>query len=58
VLDPFGGLMTVPYRSVLANRRGYGIELNPSYFTDGAAYCKAAEREISMPSLLDFEDTA
>lgn len=55
VLDPFGGLMTVPYRAVLAKRRGYGIELNPAYFTDGAAYCAAAEREVSMPSLFDLE---
>ncbi len=53
VLDPFGGLMTVPYRAVLKGRRGYGIELSPSYFTDGAAYCAAAEREMAMPSLFD-----
>jgi DNA modification methylase len=58
VLDPFGGLMTVPYRAVLAGRHGYGMELNPSYFTDGATYCKAAEREMSMPSLFDIEDAA
>lgn len=51
VLDPFGGLMTVPYRAVLAKRRGYGIELNPAYFTDGASYCAAAAREVAMPDL-------
>ena len=56
VLDPFGGLMTVPYRAVLKGRKGVGIELNPSYFLDGVAYCKAAEREMSMPSLFDFEE--
>lgn len=53
VYDPFGGLMTVPYRAVLKGRRGRGCELNPAYFLDGAAYCKAAEQEVSMPSLFD-----
>lgn len=53
VLDPFGGLMTVPYRAVLKGRRGVGIELNPSYFADGATYCRAAEQEVTMPTLFD-----
>lgn len=53
VLDPFGGLMTVPYRAVLAGRHGYGIELSPRYFADGIGYCQAAEREFDMPSLFD-----
>jgi DNA modification methylase len=57
VLDPFGGLMTVPYRAVLKGRKGYGIELSPSYFFDGVGYCKAAEEQMSTPSLFDtFED--
>jgi len=56
VLDPFGGLMTVPYRAILKGRKGIGIELSPAYFLDGAAYCKAAEREMSMPTLFDFEE--
>lgn len=56
VLDPFGGLMTVPYRAILANRRGYGIELANAYFLDGAHYCKAAEQEMAMPSLFDLEE--
>ena len=53
VLDPFGGLMTVPYCAIKAGRRGIGIELAPNYFMDGAAYCAAAEREQSMPSLFE-----
>ena len=53
VLDPFGGLMTVPYCAVKLKRRGIGIELNPAYYLDGAAYCAAAERDVSMPSLFD-----
>ena len=53
VLDPFGGLMTVPYRAILQGRYGYGVELNPSYFLDGAGYCKGAEYKINIPSLFD-----
>jgi hypothetical protein len=54
ILDPFGGLMTVPYRAVLKGRYGIGIELNHSYFLDGAPYCRAAEESIMMPSLFDL----
>ena len=56
VFDPFGGLMTVPYRSIKLGRYGVGCELNPAYFMDGAAYCKAAEAEASMPTLFDLDD--
>lgn len=55
IYDPFGGLMTVPFRAIKAGRRGRAAELNPAYFLDGAAYCKAAEREVSMPTLFDME---
>lgn len=53
VYDPFGGLMTVPYRAIKAGRYGRASELNPGYFFDGAAYCKAMELELSTPSLFD-----
>ncbi|WP_254894538.1 DNA methyltransferase [Chromobacterium haemolyticum] len=56
VYDPFGGLMTVPYRAILKGRLGQASELNPAYFLDGAHYCKAAEAEFSMPTLFDFEN--
>lgn len=56
VFDPFGGLMTVPYRAVHLGRRGRGVELNASYFADGVRYLKAAEREVSMPDLFAFEE--
>lgn len=56
VLDPFGGLMTVPVLAVKMKRKGIGIELNPDYFRDGLGYLKAAEQEIDMPTLFDFED--
>jgi DNA methylase N-4/N-6 domain protein len=58
VLDPFGGLMTVPYRAVLKGRYGVGFELNPQYFLDGAAYCEAAAQKVSMPTLFDLIDEA
>ena len=53
VLDPFGGLMTVPYRAILQGRYGYGIELSPPYFIDGVHYCKAAEVKMNVPTLFD-----
>lgn len=56
VLDPFSGIGTVPFRAIKLGRYGYGIELNPSYFLDGASYCKAAEEDVSMPSLFDITE--
>ena len=53
VYDPFGGLMTVPYRAILKGRKGRASELNTAYFFDGVQYLRAAEREVSMPSLFD-----
>lgn len=53
VFDPFGGLMTLPYRAVLLRRRGYGVELSSDYWIDGVGYCRAAEQKVSMPSLFD-----
>ena len=38
VLDPFGGLMTVPMTAVKMKRYGYGIELSCDYFRDGVGY--------------------
>jgi hypothetical protein len=54
VFDPFGGLMTVPYRAVLKGRRGMATELNPGYFLDGCSYLAAAERQKAMPTLFDM----
>lgn len=54
VLDPFGGLMTVPMMAVKMKRRGYGIELNPDYFRDGVGYLQEAEQEVETPTLFDF----
>ena len=54
VLDPFGGLFTVPYQAVLMGRFAYGIELNPEYYQYGVGYCRAAEQSRLMPTLFDF----
>ncbi|WEZ84597.1 DNA methyltransferase [Rhizobium sp. 32-5/1] len=54
VFDPFGGLMTVPYRAIKHGRRGAAVELNPGYFLDGCKYVEAIAREKSMPSLFDL----
>ena len=45
VLDPFGGLMTVPLCAIRAGRKGYGIELNSDYFRDGVGYLQREEEE-------------
>lgn len=54
VFDPFGGLMTVPYRALKLGRRGRGHELNPGYFLDGCKYVEAMAREIATPGLFDM----
>lgn len=58
VYDPFGGLMTVPYRAILKGRRGQASELNTGYFLDGLKYLRAAELEFGMPTLFDLEEIA
>ena len=54
ILDPFGGLMTVPYMAVKMDRRGVGIELNSDYFRDGLGYLQEAEEERDAPTLFDL----
>jgi hypothetical protein len=56
VLDPFGGLMTVPYCAVKLGRKAIGIELSPSYFLDGCGYVEMAARELRTPSMFDALD--
>ena len=54
VMDPFAGLMTVPYCAIKLGRKGLGIELSNKYWLDGVGYCKAAEEKLSMPDLVDM----
>jgi DNA modification methylase len=58
VLDPFGGLMTVPYMAVKMGRKGYGIELNHESFRDGCRYLKDIEAETLAPTLFEMEGIA
>jgi hypothetical protein len=54
ILDPFGGIMTVPFCAVKMRRKGIGFELNARYFRDGVTYAQAAEQEIATPSLFSL----
>lgn len=54
ILDPFGGIMTVPTLAVKHGRKGVGVELNPDYFRDGCAYLREADEQIESPTLLDL----
>ena len=56
VLDPFGGVMTVPYVCVKTDRRGVGIELNSQYWEYGVKFCKRLEKKQSAPTLFDMID--
>ncbi len=57
VYDPFGGLMTVPYRAITLGRRGGASELCEEYFRDGVRYLHMAEAEATVPALFDIEGT-
>ena len=54
ILDPFGGIMTVPTEAVKRGRKGIGVELNPDYFRDGVGYLQGADMQVGMPTLFDF----
>ena len=54
ILDPFGGIMTVPMLAVKSGRYGIGVELNSDYFRDGVGYLQAADNEVGAPTLFDF----
>jgi DNA modification methylase len=56
VFDPFGGLMTVPYRSLFLKRKARAAELNTQYFLDGLKYLESAEVNANMPNLFDAEN--
>lgn len=46
---------TVGVRAIKLGRRARGSELSASYFADQVHYLRAAEREMSMPTLFDLE---
>ncbi|QNV11270.1 DNA methyltransferase [Elizabethkingia anophelis] len=57
VLDPFGGLMTVPYLALKNNRKAIGIELNSDYYKDGLFYVRSMVEKMNMPTLFDLLET-
>ena len=58
VYDPFDGVGTVPYRSILKGRYGLGCELARGYFLDSATYCKMAENKMATPTLFTMIQAA
>lgn len=54
ILDPFNGIGTVALRSLKLGRRGYGIELNPTYYSCAVRYCGDEEYMQNVPTL--FQD--
>lgn len=58
VLDPFGGIGTVPYMAIKMGRKGHSVELNPEYWRMGVGYCRAAEAKQDMPTLFDALEVA
>lgn len=54
VLDPFGGVGSVPYQAIKMGRIGWGIELSTDYWKYHVAFCERAERELRAPTLFDF----
>ncbi len=55
VLDPFDGIGSTGYQSLLMNRRHVGVELKKSYYRLAVENCKAAEdAQVEQPTLFDF----
>lgn len=54
VLDPFGGLMSVPHEALRMGRKAIGIELNTEYYKDGLFYVRSIHEKISAPTLFDI----
>lgn len=48
VCDPFGGIMSTPYKAVKMGRKGFACELNTSYFEDGKRHMKAIEAKAAQ----------
>lgn len=56
VLDPFAGVMSVPYVALKNNRKAVGIELKKSYFDTGNKYIKKLEMMEKQPRLFDMDN--
>lgn len=51
VLDPFAGVMSVPYSAVKLNRNAIGVELKNSYYNTGLKYLKDLELKAKQLAL-------
>lgn len=51
VLDPFGGVMSVPYSALKLNRKAIGIELKESYYNTGKKYIEKLQFDMMQPTL-------
>ena len=63
VLDPFDGIGSTGYQSLLMGRRHIGIELKESYFNLAVENCRKAEKQAvqentEQPSLFDLLEAA
>lgn len=56
VLDPFGGIGSVPYQAIKMGRDGWMIELNEEYWRCGVGYCEQAEAQRDVPTLFDMAE--
>ena len=54
VLDPFGGIGSVPFQAIKMGRIGHMIELNEEYWRCAIGYCEQAESEHDVPTLFDL----
>ena len=56
ILDPFGGVMSVPYQALKMKRYGIGIELNWQYWQYGVNFCQRIENKLKVPTLFDMSE--
>ncbi|MHB8061349.1 MAG: DNA-methyltransferase [Ruminiclostridium sp.] len=55
VLSPFAGIGSEVYMALRMGRRGVGIELKESYYTQGVINCQLAETEPIIEDLEEFD---
>jgi len=56
VLDPFNGIGSTAYQSILMGRKAVGIELNEEYWRCAVGYCEMAEVKAHSPTLFDLAE--
>lgn len=54
ILDPFGGIGSVPYVAIRSGRIGWGIELSVPYWQIQVSYCERMEKKLRTPTLFDL----